>query len=132
MPSAGRPQLPAAGSIITNYGKTDSIGAISKGITLQPSPGAIVVAPMGGIVRFSGSFLHYGRMVIIEHPKGYHSLIAGLDDINVSAGISITAGEPVGKLPTSTSRGEAPTLYYELRFKGQPVDPSRTFSSLRS
>ncbi|MBU0859836.1 MAG: peptidoglycan DD-metalloendopeptidase family protein [Alphaproteobacteria bacterium] len=84
------------------------------------------------MVRFSGPFKNYGNMIIIEHKKDYHSLIAGLTRLDVREGTSVNAGEPVGSLPSSSSRGGKPTLYYELRQKGRPVNPATTFSGLKS
>lgn len=132
LPGLGKAQIPAEGIITVGYGETDAIGAKSEGLTIESRPASLVVAPMGGVVAFVGPFRDYGNMVIIEHKKDYHSLIAGLGKINVSEGDSVGAGEPVGSLPSSSSRGGKPALYYELRQKGRPVDPSSTFSGLKS
>lgn len=132
LPGLGKAQIPAEGIITVGYGDTDAIGAKSEGLTIESRPSGLVVAPMGGVVAFVGPFRDYGNMVIIEHKKDYHSLIAGLGKINVSEGDSVGAGEPVGSLPSSSSRGGKPALYYELRQKGRPVDPSSTFSGLKS
>jgi septal ring factor EnvC (AmiA/AmiB activator) len=132
LPGLGKAQIPAEGIITVSYGEKDGIGAKSEGLTIEASANAIVVSPMGGVVRFSGPFKNYGNMIIIEHKDDYHSLIAGLDDVDVSEGDKLQAGEPVGSLPASSSRGGKPALYYELRQKGRPVDPSHTFSGLRT
>lgn len=132
LPKAGKPELPVAGTIAIGYGERDKIGARSEGLTIETQPGALAVAPMGGKVRFAGAFKNYGQMVIVEHEGGWHSLIGGLEDISVSAGESLDAGEPLGKLPDASSRGGRPALYYELRHKGQPVDPARKISGLKS
>lgn len=129
MPKQGSSQLPVSGLIRVQYGQEDSFGAKSKGIKIEGRSGALVVAPMGGIVRFAGEFKNYGNLIIIEHEKGYHSLVAGLKKIDTVVGQTITAGEPVGKLP-SASRRENPVLYYELRFKGQSVNPAKKFAEL--
>src|SRR3569833_1300345 len=122
MPQPGRPQLPVPGVILTGYGQTDPIGATSQGLTIKSNPRALVVAPMGGVMRFSGPFRNYGRLVILEHKDGYVSLIAGFETVDASIGQSLDAGEPIGKLPSASSRGDIPTLYYELRYKGRPVN----------
>lgn len=132
LPGLGKGQIPAQGRLTVAYGQKDGFGAASEGVTIEARPKAIVVAPMGGIVRFAGTFKNYGKMIIIEHKKDYHSLVAGLDRINVRVGDRLEAGEPVGNLPSSSSRGGDPALYYELRQKGRPVDPSTTFSGLKS
>lgn len=126
---SGGAQLPLTGYIRTRYNEPDSFGAPSKGIKIEGRPGALVVAPMGGVVRFAGPFKNYGNMVIIEHQKGYHSLIAGLEKIDTVVGHSVTTGEPVGTLDRDKSETK-PALYYELRYNGQPVDPARKFAEL--
>lgn len=127
LPKAGDGRMPASGTILVHFGQNDNIGAKSEGLKLKTRPGAVVSAPMGGIVRFTGQFKNYGNMVIIEHQKGYHSLVAGMSRIDTVVGRRLNAGEPVGAMGTS---GDAGTLYYELRHDGKPVDPSRKIPGL--
>lgn len=129
LPKAGNAQLPVSGVIRTRYDEPDNFGAPSKGITIEGRSGALVVAPMGGVIRFSGHFKNYGNMVIIEHQKGFHSLIAGLEKIDTVVGQSVSAGEAIGLLPRAGT-GEKPSLYYELRLNGQSVNPARKFADL--
>jgi len=131
VPKAGSAQLPISGLIKTGYGKTDDIGAISKGIKIATRSNALVVAPMGGVVDYAGVFKGYGNIIILRHQKGYHSLIAGLDKIDTIVGRAVAAGEPIGKMTSKASANEEPVLYYELRHKGKPINPSRKISGLR-
>lgn len=131
LPKAGRPQLPITGAIRTAYDAPDRFGAASKGVVIEGRPGALAVAPMGGVVRFTGTFRNYGNMVIIEHQGGYHSLIAGLEKIDTVVGHNVTAGEPVGMLQRTTST-DKPVLYYELRLRGRPINPAEKFADLSS
>lgn len=122
-------QQPVSGSIATAFGGRDEIGAESEGIRIAARPGALVTAPAGGIIRFAGTFRNYGNMVIIEHDRGFHSLISGLSRIETAVGRKISAGEPIGTLP-GTGAGQQPRLYYELRHNGKPVDPAAKFPGL--
>ena len=130
IPKAGSAQLPVSGMIRTGYKQTDDIGAESQGLTIEGRAGALIVAPMGGVVRYAGYFKNYGQIIIVEHQKDYHSLIAGLARIDTVVGQSVAAGEPVGILAKSSSDGGKPTLYYELRLNGEPVNPARKFAGL--
>ncbi len=132
LPATGQAQLPVTGYISEAYGTPDTIGAISQGVTIKSRPGSLVTAPMGGVVRFTGTFKNYGNMVIIEHKGGYHSLISGFHKINTREENLVKAGEPIGQLPLTSSRGGRPALYYELRYKGQPVNPANKISGLKS
>lgn len=122
--------MPMAGTVTIGYGDEDLLGAQSRGLTVAGRPGATVVTPMSGVVRFAGPFRHFQHILIIEHPGGYHSLIAGLARINAEVGQQVTAGEPVGAL------GKPPewdtNLYYELRKNGQPVDPAPVVAANKS
>lgn len=131
IPQPGRPQLPLSGIIRTSYNQPDAFGAPSKGLEIEGRGGALIVVPMGGIVRFAGHFKNYGNMIIIEHEKGYHSLIAGLEKIDTVVGQSVSSGEPLGNLHYSSNGStKKPTLYYELRRNGAPINPAKKFTGL--
>jgi septal ring factor EnvC (AmiA/AmiB activator) len=119
-PGAGR-TLPVAGRILSTYGSQTDFGANARGITIETRPEAVVVAPWAGHVMFAGPFRGYGQILIIEHADGYHSLIAGLGRIDTDVGRSLATGEPVGNMGRLPDRN--PTLYFELRRHGQPVNP---------
>ncbi len=122
--SLGDARLPSSGAITIKYGQEDDIGAASEGLHIKSRPGSVVIAPMKGVVRYAGPFKSYGSIVLIEHKNNYHSLIAGLGRIDTVVGQSVDAGEPIGTL------GAAPSLYYELRYNGQPINPARKFAGL--
>lgn len=124
--------LPVYGKILTSFGDKDDIGATSQGVTIEAQPKALVVTPFSGTIKFSGNFKDYGPVVIIQHEKKYHTLLIGMDRITASTGERVDAGEPVGRLPSASSRGGPPTLYYELRLKGRPIDPSAKSIDIRS
>lgn len=125
LPAMGNSRLPVSGIIKTNYGQLDNIGAVSEGLTIEARPGTIVVAPLGGIVRYAGPFKKYGSIILLEHKNKYLSLIAGLGKIDTFVGQKLDAGEPLGRLPDYSGR-----LYYELRYRGNPVNPVKKLASL--
>ena len=120
LPKRGSKRLPAEGVVLVGFGQMYDIGAPSEGLRIKTKPKTITVAPMGGVVRYIGSFKQYQNLIIIEHKGEYHSLIAGLDQINVSLGQSVIAGEPLG---ITRSQSASSILYYELRHKGRPINP---------
>jgi murein hydrolase activator len=125
----GSARLPVSGVVVTAFEQPDDFGAPSQGIRIESSDRAVVVAPMQGVVRFAGTFKNYGNMLILEHEKGWHSLIAGLEKIDTVVGQRVRAGEPLGVLQKSPSGGK-PRLYYELRQNGKPVNPAKKFAGL--
>ncbi len=130
IPKTGSAQLPVSGIMAVGYGKTDDIGAVSQGIKIKSRKNALIVAPMGGVVDYAGKFKGYGQIIILKHQKGYHSLIAGFGKIDTAVGRAVVAGEPIGKMASSGGK-DAETLYYELRYKGNPVNPSKKISGLK-
>ena len=110
---------PARGKLITKYGQEMSKGVSSKGLTIETRNYAQVIAPFDGAVLFAGPFRGYGNIIIIEHGKGYTSLLAGLDSIDCDVGQMLLAGEPVGQMPADG----AAKLYIELRKDNHPVNP---------
>lgn len=129
IPQLGGARMPIAGAITTHFNQPDNFGAPSQGIDIEGRAGSVVVAPMGGIIRFSGFFKNYGNMVIIEHEKGWHSLIAGFEKIDTVVNQSVSAGEPLGRLHRSSTGGK-PVLYYELRHHGKTVNPAQKVANL--
>jgi murein hydrolase activator len=111
---------PASGKLLLQFGESDELGVVSKGITVETRAGAQVIAPFDGKIAFAGAFRGYGQILIIEHGDGYHSLVAGLDRIDGTVGQWLVAGEPVGTMPRGEER---PHLYLELRHDGQPINP---------
>ena len=120
-PDSGPITLPANGHVTRRYGESTGFGNTAKGITVKTRDAAQVVAPYDGRVVFSGPFRGYGKILIIEHDGGYHSLLAGLDRIDGRVGQWILAGEPVGVMGQSADA--APDLYFELRRRGQSINP---------
>ncbi len=117
----GRLPFPVAGRITRRYGETRRAGTGRKGITISARPHAQVIAPYDGIVAFAEKFRSYGRLLIIDHGEGYHTLLAGFARIDVAAGQGVLAGEPAGIM--GLSRGGGTSLYFELRHKGKSINP---------
>ena len=117
----GRLPFPVTGHVVGQYGQATDTGLTRKGITIETRKGAWVIAPYDGVVVFAGPFRGYGQILILEHGEGYHTLLAGLAQIDTVIGQWLAAGEPVGQVET-TGQGN-PVLYVELRRNGQPINP---------
>ena len=115
----GKLPMPARGQIVTAYGEKKLKGVSSKGILIKTRNQAQVISPFDGSVIFAGPFRGYGNLIIIEHGKGYLTLLAGLDSIDCELGQMLLAGEPVGLMPDSDNA----KLYVELRKDNLPINP---------
>ena len=118
-PARGGMTNPVSGRIMRNYGQTDDAGSASKGLVFGAEARSRVVAPYDGQVVYAGPFRGYGRILIIEHGGGYHTLLSGLGRIDCAVGQWVLAGEPVAVMGEQSGAG----LYVELRRDGQPVNP---------
>ncbi len=120
----GNIPLPARGSINQIYNQLLPTGQRSKGIIVNTRLGAPVIAPHDGRIVFSGIFRSYGQLLIIDHGEGYHTLLAGMENINGIVGQWILKGEPVGQMSSETTPSNSrQKLYVELRQKGKPINP---------
>ncbi|CAA7617738.1 Membrane-bound metallopeptidase [Magnetospirillum sp. SS-4] len=118
--SRGKLLFPARGKVVEGFGRTNEVGHVNKGISILTRKAAQVIAPIEGQVVFAGPFRGYGLLLIIEHSEGYHTLLAGMAQLDCSVGQRLAAGEPVGVMGQDDAK---PKLYVELRRSGQPVNP---------
>lgn len=116
----GNLPYPATGKLLHRFGEKRNDEDTYQGMELKTEPSAPVTAPHAGKVVFSGSFMDYGPMVIIEHDRTYHSVIAGLDVVAVEPGQPVGRDELVGTMGASAN---ARTLYFELRKHSKAIDP---------
>jgi len=125
----GKLPHPVVGRIVGRFGQGLGTGLKRKGLNLETTPGAQVVAPFEGRIVYAGNFRGYGELLIIEHGEGYHTLLSGLARIDSTMGQWVISGEPVGVMGRS-DRGN-PVLYVELRRNGQPINPLPWLSAKR-
>ena len=88
--------LPALAPVTDGLGAVNASGVRSRGITLATPPGALVVAPAGGTIRFSGPFRDYDGVLIIDHGKGWMSVLLKVGS-EARVGDRIVAGQPLGR-----------------------------------
>ena len=112
--------VPARGRLVTRYGEPRD-GQAAEGVVLATRTAAQVVAPFDGQVVYAGVFRGYGNILIIDHGGQYHTLLAGLEQIDAVTGQWVLAGEPIAVMGASQDSG--PELYLELRHQGEPINP---------
>jgi septal ring factor EnvC (AmiA/AmiB activator) len=129
--------LPVTGRVVGRFGQRNENGVRQQGLSIAARAGAQINAPYDGLVLYSGPFRQYGEIVILNLADGFQMILAGLADSGVFVGQEVLAGEPIGilagddlvhaghknhQLRSSTSGRSQ--LYMELRFDGQPIDPT--------
>ncbi|MEM7422992.1 MAG: peptidoglycan DD-metalloendopeptidase family protein [Pseudomonadota bacterium] len=133
--------LPADGTLIGTMGDPDPWGRPGYGLTLEVPAYAQVTAPWDGTVRYAGTLIDYGIVVVLEPERDTLIVIAGLTSVDRLVGETVLAGERLGDmggpipasdeflLEASTDRDQIrqEKLYIELRRSDQVVDPAGWF-----
>jgi septal ring factor EnvC (AmiA/AmiB activator) len=95
---------------------------VRNGIDIQASVGTAVHAVYDGEVVYAAWFQGYGKLLIVQHPGGAHSLYGYLSDFDVAKGARVARGETIARVGDTGSL-EGPRLYFEIRMDGRPVNP---------
>ena len=98
--------------------------AMHTGIDFRGDTGDPIRATAAGTVTIAGSSGGYGKMVEIDHGNGLVTRYGHLSEIDVAVGDTVRAGGIVGELG-STGRSTGPHLHYEVRVKGEVVNPQK-------
>ena len=118
----GAMKIPVIGKIIEKFGVPNKSGGRTKGIKIATRPGAPVVAPFDGRVRYAGPLKVFGQVLIVEAGEDYLIVLAGLGRVDAIVGQWLLAGEPVGQMAPKGAVG-AQELYMEFRKAREPFDP---------
>jgi septal ring factor EnvC (AmiA/AmiB activator) len=119
----GKLPMPIAGTITSRFGQQYGSGSlVRQGITLAVEPGSSVRAIHAGHVVFADWLRGSGLLVIIDHGNGFMSLYGGNESLSASPGVWVDVGDVVATSGQSASNSE-PGLYFEIRQRGQPLDP---------
>ncbi len=121
----GTLRWPARGTLSERFGAPRG----ASGLTWQ---GVLIAAPEGGKVRavaqgrvaFADWMRGFGLLLIIDHGDGYMSLYGHNQALYKEVGEWVDSGEVVATLGASGGQNHA-GLYFELRYKGHPVNPRK-------
>jgi murein DD-endopeptidase MepM/ murein hydrolase activator NlpD len=98
------------------------VRSMHSGIDLAAPYGTPIKASEGGVVIYSGWYGGYGKVVILDHAKGFSTLYAHLSSTKVAVGARVKQGEVVG-FEGSTGYATGPHLHFEVREQGKPKNP---------
>jgi septal ring factor EnvC (AmiA/AmiB activator) len=107
-------RLPVTGQLVTGFGEISPAGVRARGPSFAVQPGSAVVAPAAGTIAYAAPFAGYGQVVIVDHGKGWTSLISGFSTLTVRPGAKVAQGATLGTA--------GPRVTVELRRRGQPLD----------
>lgn len=124
----GKLLWPADGKIAIPYGSHKDpqfdTPIFRNGIHIQTDSAGDARAVYGGKVIFAEWFKGFGQLVIINHGSGYHTLYGNLSEIFSKVGDIIKENQVIGKIGISGVLN-AQGIYFEIRYKGKPLDPAQ-------
>lgn len=115
---------PVRGGLVSSFGdKIDDFR--NKGIDIRAISGSPVRAAAAGKVVYSDSKMRgFGKTVIIDHGDSIQTVYAYNSEILVRIGDIVARDQIIAKAG-DTGRAKEPSLHFEVRRDGEPVDPLR-------
>ncbi len=98
------------------------VRSMHSGIDLAAPRSTPIKASEGGKVIYAGWYGGYGKVVIVDHSKGFSTLYAHLSSTAVSVGDQVRQGDTVG-YEGDTGYATGPHLHFEVRSQGKPQNP---------
>jgi murein DD-endopeptidase MepM/ murein hydrolase activator NlpD len=125
--SGGRLLWPTTSNLITSYFgyRVHPIYGTTRfhsGIDIGAPYGAPIYAAEAGRVILASYYDGYGNCIIIDHGDGISTLYAHCSSIIVKVGQYVSKGQIIGYVG-STGNSTGPHLHFEVRIKGNPVNP---------
>ena len=124
----GKLPWPAEGRVAIPYGTQRDpqfdTPVFRNGVHIQTQANSDARTVYEGKVIFAEWFKGFGQIVIVNHGNGYHTLYGNLSEIFSQVGDIIRENQVIGKVGTSGILN-APGLYFEIRYKGKPLDPTQ-------
>jgi septal ring factor EnvC (AmiA/AmiB activator) len=121
----GKLPWPVNGPFMGSFGQPKNYGNLKwNGVLIQAELGTPVHVVSHGRVAFADWLQGFGFIIIIDHGEGYMSLYGHNESLFKQTGdwvqaneVIATAGDSGGQLLTG--------VYFEIRSRGKPVDPSK-------
>jgi murein DD-endopeptidase MepM/ murein hydrolase activator NlpD len=127
--------LPASGVITSRFSRSRwhpilRIFRPHKGVDVSAPYGSNITAPAAGRVTFVGRKLGDGLMVELDHGNGVTSRYAHCSAIKVKVGDFVSFGDAIAAVGSS-GLSTAPHVHFEVRVRGEPVDPLKYLITAR-
>ena len=138
----GQMPPPVLGRVVRHFAQDDMAGVRRPGLLLATRPLALVTAPTAMTLRYRGPLLDYGNVMILEPGDGFLLILAGLDVVYGEVGDVVPPGAPIGMMggrdgaaseflalmKEGSGKDLTETLYMELRYNSEPIDPAPWFA----
>lgn len=105
--------------------------SMHKGMDFAGKNGSEVVAVAAGVVTWADDRYGYGKLVEVNHGKGYITRYGHNDEIKVEIGERVKQGQVIATMG-STGRSTGPHVHFEVVHRGKIVDPTKYILSKRN
>jgi septal ring factor EnvC (AmiA/AmiB activator) len=122
----GRLGWPSEGEVVSLFGRQKhpkfETYVQRKGIEIRAVEGSVIRSVFEGVVAFADWMRGYGLLAIVDHGEGYFTLYAHASKLLVNVGDAVRSNQPIGEIGDTGLTGQS-TLYFEVRQKGEALDP---------
>ena len=118
----GNLRLPVRGTVTNRFGSARQEGSTWKGLFIRAASGGEVKSIAAGRVVFADWMRGFGNLLIVDHGSQYLSIYGNNDALLKQVGDAVRGGDTVASVGNSGGNPES-GLYFELRHRGQPIDP---------
>ncbi|QYJ75481.1 murein hydrolase activator EnvC [Shewanella sp. FJAT-52076] len=119
----GKLNWPTKGRLSEAFGNPRSGQIKWKGVLLSAPEGQSITAISDGKVIYADWLKGFGMVLVLDHGQGYMSLYGHAQALLKSPGDTVNSGETIALVGRSGGQTQ-PGLYFEIRHKGQAVDPA--------
>jgi len=125
----GKLPWPINGRFVNNFGQPKNYGDLKwNGVLIKAELGTPVRVVSHGRVAFSDWLQGFGFIIIVDHGDGYMSLYGHNESLFKQTGDWVQAGEVIAT--AGDSGGQLTSgVYFEIRSRGKPINPSKWCSS---
>lgn len=121
----GKMRFPVRGELVGRFGAPRAQGGTRwRGVFIRAGSGQDVLAVAPGEVVFADWLRGYGNLIIVDHGSEYMTIYGHNDALLREVGDRIAGGAAIASVGASGSVQES-GLYFEIRHRGQPVDPMK-------
>ncbi len=113
------------GAILHQYGTVQQGELRWKGMVIGKPSGSQVKAVYSGKVVFADWLRGYGLMLVIDHGKGGYELLWLQPNLTEKVGDVVQANDAIAPCRGTAGGQERSGLYFEIRRKGNPINPKR-------
>ena len=114
--------MPVVGTLKNRYGARRNADIRWRGWLIAADQGEPVRAVHGGDIIYADWLRGQGLLTVVDHGEGWLSLYAQNHSLLRGVGDRVSAGDIIAKAGASGG-SETSGLYFEIRHRGEPVDP---------